>query len=62
MFSSFGQHSAFQKQLFEREIRSSLAKLERLAMLLPPEDQQRQSRALSDLEQLNKQFEEVVMH
>lgn len=49
-----------QKQLFEREIRTSLAKLERLAALIPAEDAKKQ-RAYHDLNSLNTQFGELMM-
>jgi hypothetical protein len=49
-----------QKFMMEREIRSSLAKLERLSQLLPDNDTQK-AKATSDLENLKAQFGEVMM-
>lgn len=46
--------------MFEREIRTSLAKLERLAVLLPDNDTQKK-KAENDLNQLNEQFGKLVM-
>jgi hypothetical protein len=48
------------KHLFEREIRSSLAKLERLTALLPQDDQRKQ-RALDDIRMINTDFGSLMM-
>lgn len=49
-----------QRQLFEREIRTSLAKLERLAALLPEQDAKK-DRANKDLNSLNEQLGTIMM-
>ena len=46
--------------MYEREIRASLSKLERLSVLLPETEPQKK-RAEKDLQQLNEQFGQLMM-